>query len=71
MKLSCREWSDQVWFVTKTRKDNDVIDCPRVVYTKNETKLSRPIRPSADYDENQIGQQRDWSYRCGLHRKQN
>ena len=30
-----------------------------VIYTKNETKLSRPIRPSADYDENQIGQQRD------------
>ena len=37
------------------------------VYAENNTKLSWLIRLSVDYDENQIGKLRDWSYRCGLH----
>ena len=40
-----------------------------VTHVKNETKLSWPIGIGAKCDENQIGQQRDWSYRCGLHKK--
>ena len=52
MKLNCREWSDQVWFVTKTRKDNDVIDRTDVVYIQNKIELSGPIWLGAVCDEN-------------------
>ena len=55
----------------KTKEDNNVIDCTDVVYAKNDVELLWPIRPSADYDEKQIGQLRDWSYRCRLCQKQN
>ena len=42
-----------MWFVTKTRQDNNVIDRIGVVYTKNDTKPSWGIRPNVNYDENQ------------------
>ena len=42
-----------------------------IIYTENDTELMLPIESGADCDENQIGQLHDWSYRCGLHQKQN
>ena len=46
-----------------TKEDNDVIDHIGIVYIKNNTKLSWPIGSGGNYDENQIGQWHDWSYR--------
>ena len=57
---------DRVQSLMKTRQDNDVTDYKEAVYAKNETKLSWSIRLSVDYDKNQRGQRRDWSYKCGL-----
>ena len=34
MKLSCYDRLDWVWYVTKIRQDNDMIDCNDVVYTE-------------------------------------
>ena len=31
-KLSYRDWSDQVWSLTKTKQENNVIDPTSVVY---------------------------------------
>ena len=50
----------------KIRQDNDVIDHIGAVYVKNETELSWLIESGAVCDKNQIGQQRDRSYWCGL-----
>ena len=38
--------------MTKTRKDNNVIDRTGAAYIKNKIELSRPIGSGADYDEN-------------------
>ena len=38
--------------MTKTRKDNNVIDRTGAAYIKNKIELSRPIGSDADYDEN-------------------
>ena len=40
MKMSYRDRSDQVPFVTKTRQDNDVIHYIGAAYIENNTKLS-------------------------------
>ena len=69
MKLSCRDQSDRVWFVMKTRQDNDVTNRIGLVYVKTKPQFSGPIWSGAVYDENQIRQWRDWYYRCGLRRK--
>ena len=61
---------DQVRSMLKNKQDNDLIDRIGVVYTKNEIELLLSIGSSTVYDENQIGQRSDWSYRCGLHWKQ-
>ena len=37
--------------MTKTRHDNDMIDCIGTVYAKNKIELSRPIRPGANGKE--------------------
>lgn len=50
----------------KNKQENVVTDCTGVVYTENETELSWSIEPSAVCDENQIGQWKDQSYKCGL-----
>ena len=55
MKLSYRDRSDRVLYVTKTKQDNDVTNCTCEVYTENDTKLSWLIGPSANCDENYIG----------------
>lgn len=51
MKLSCHNQLDWVWFVIKTRQDKDMIDYIGLVYAKNDTELSGPIRPSMVSDE--------------------
>ena len=66
MKLRCHDWSNPVRSMMKTRQDDDIIDHTGVVYAKNKTKLSWPIKPTAFYDENHIGKWCDWTYRCDL-----
>lgn len=44
-KLSCREQSDRVQFVIKTRLNNDVTDSIGLVYAENKTELSWLIGP--------------------------
>ena len=56
MKMSYRDQSDWVPFVTKTRQDNDVIHHIGAAYVENNTKLSWPIKLGANYDEKHIGQ---------------
>ena len=43
MKLSCREPSDQVWYVIKAIQDNVMIDCIGLVYAETKIELLRPI----------------------------
>ena len=45
-------------------------DHTNTVYAKNKTELPWQIESGIECDENQIGQLCDWSYRCGLHQKQ-
>ena len=70
-KLSCCDRSNRVPYVTKTKQDNDVINCTSATYSKNDTEPSWPIRLGANCDENQIGKLRDRLYRCGLCQKWN
>ena len=56
MKLSCHDQLDQVQFMTKIRKDNDVFDHIGLVYVEIEIELSRPIWQGVVYDENKIEQ---------------
>lgn len=51
-KLTCHDRSNHVWSVTKTKQDNDVIDCIGLVYAKIETELSGPFGLGAICDEN-------------------
>lgn len=53
----------------KTRQDNNVTDHISLVYTETKIELSGPIWSSSVYDENQIGQWYDRSYRCDLRQK--
>ena len=39
----------------KTRQDNNLTNCIREVYAKNETEQSWPTESGADCDENQRG----------------
>ena len=41
-----------MWFMTKTRQDNDLTDHIGPVYIENEIKLLWPIRRGTFYDEN-------------------
>ena len=52
----------------KTIQDNDTTDLIGLVYAKNDIEHSWLIKSGVVYDENQIGQQRDQLYRCGLYR---
>ena len=51
-KLSCRDRLNYVWFVMKTKQDNDVIDHIGLVYVKTETELLGPFWAGAVCDEN-------------------
>ena len=55
----------------KTRHDNDMTDHTGFVYSKTEKELLGPIWLSAVYDENQIGQQPNRSYKYDLCWKRN
>ena len=50
----------------KIRQGNNLTDRIGLVYVKIEIELSKPIWPGAIFDENQIRQWCDRSYRCGL-----
>ena len=47
-------------------ENNNMTECRGAVYTKNYIKLSWSIKLGVICHENQIGQQSDQSYRCGL-----
>ena len=71
MKLNSQDLSDRVWFVMKTRQDNNVTDGTGVVYTKNNIEQLEPIGPGVVHYENHIGQRHDQLYSYGLRREQN
>ena len=52
MKLSCHDQSDRVWFVMKTRHDNDTTNHTGVIYAQNDTKLLWSIESSVVCEEN-------------------
>lgn len=57
--LNCEDQSNSVWSTKKTGQGNDVINRIGPLYSKNETKLSCPIRPGIVYDTNWIGQRHE------------
>lgn len=67
MKQNCHDRSGRVQTMTKTTFGNDMTDYKGVGYVENKTKKLWPIGQSMIYDENNIGQRRDQSYRCSLH----
>ena len=52
LKLNCYDLFDHVQFVMKSKQENDVTDYIDVVYTKNKTELSWPIRLGTICSEN-------------------
>ena len=42
-KLRCHDRSNQVQFMTKTKQDNDVIDCISLIYVETKTELLGPL----------------------------
>lgn len=65
-KLNCCGQSNKVQYITKMRQDNAMTNPIGMVYAKNEVELSLPIRQGMIYDEDNIGQLCDRSYRCEL-----
>ena len=55
MKQSFHDWLNQVWFLTKTKQDNDVNDHISLVYVEIKTELLGPISPGTVCDENLRG----------------
>ena len=53
-KLSYHDWFDGVWFVMKTKQDNDMIDCIGLVKVETKTKLLEFIWLGAICDEGQM-----------------
>ena len=49
-----------MWFIMKSREDNDVTNCIGLLYFKNKTELLWPIQWDTVYEEDHTGQQRDW-----------
>lgn len=41
MGLNIYERSDRIWYIMKTRQDNDVTEGTGAVYDENETRLRR------------------------------
>lgn len=71
MILNCRDRSNRVLSMMKTRQANNVTDRTNLIYAENKTNLPCPIKSSVMCDENHIGQRRDQSYKSSLHRNQN
>ena len=65
-KLNYYDWSNGVWFMMKTRQDNDKIDRIGTIYAKIGTKMSWSIKQDTVYDEKQTKQRYDQSYKCNL-----
>lgn len=57
---------DKMWFILKSRQDNDVIDRIGITFVKCTTELSRPIRQDTIHLEKKTRQWRDRLYRCAL-----
>ena len=55
----------------KTRQENDINNLKDVAYAKNKTELLWLKGLGVIYDENQIRQWHDQSYKCGLRWKWN
>lgn len=70
-KLSCRDRSNQLRTIMKTKPDSEMTDHKGAVNVEIKIELSWPIRPSANFYEKKIGQWSDWSYIWGLCWKQN
>ena len=66
LKQNYKDLFDWVWFVMKTRQDNDMIDGTSAFYAENNTKPSWPIRSGVGCDKNKIGQWRDRFYKYSL-----
>ena len=64
--MNCQELFDQMQYVMKTKKNDDVINRIGAFYVKNDIELLWSIGSSATYDKNQTRQRCDRSYRCGL-----
>ena len=60
-----------MWSIMKTWQDNDVIDSQGVISEEYNTELSRPIGQCAVYDNDELGQGCDWSYKSTLRQKWN
>ena len=43
MKLICYDLSNRVWFVMKTKQDNDMTNCIGLVYVETKTEQLKPI----------------------------
>ena len=37
LEFNYHEWSDKMWFITKSRQDNDVTDCTSVIFVEYDT----------------------------------
>lgn len=57
-RIELSNLSNRLWYVTKTRKDNNMTNCISALNTKKESKLSWSIELNAICDENQTGQRR-------------
>ena len=53
------------------RQYNDMIDRISTLYVENKTEILWLIQWGTVYEEDQIGQQCEWSYKCGLCWNQN
>lgn len=65
-KLIYHDRSNMMWYIMKSKQDNDTIDRTSVISVKYDIEMSILIGQCAVYDEKNIGQQCDCSYRCGL-----
>ena len=66
LELNYHDRLDKMWFITKNRWDNDVIDRTSVNSVEYDTELSRLIGQCVVYDEDETGQRRYRSYRFTL-----
>lgn len=71
MKFNCHVQSDKMWSIMKIRHDNDVTDYTSVISIEYDNQLSRLIRQCVVYDEDEIRQRYDQSYRSVLCQKRN
>ena len=51
-KLYYRNRLNRVWYVTKTKQDNDMSNHTSAIYVENANKLLWPIKSSEVHDKN-------------------